>query len=67
MFFSVPKFDLFLFYLMERSASAIYNISQANWVVFGWLFKYILEKNHFLNCSIFFYLVGTCDICLENT
>ena len=32
--FSLPKFDLFLFYLMERRASATYNISQANWVVF---------------------------------
>ena len=36
--FSLPKFDLFLFYLMERRASATYNTSQANWVIFVWLF-----------------------------
>ena len=32
--FSLPKFDLFLFYLMERRVSATYNILQANWVGF---------------------------------
>ena len=33
--FYLPKFDFFLFYLMERRESGFYNISQANWVVFG--------------------------------
>ena len=36
--FFLPKFDLLRFYLMERRASATYNILQANWVVFGWFF-----------------------------
>ena len=36
--FFLPNFDLLLFYLMERKASATYNKLQANWVVFGWFF-----------------------------
>ena len=38
MFFSVPQFDLIFFYLVERSASATYNIEQANCFVLDWFF-----------------------------
>ena len=41
MLFYVPKFDLLLFYPFESSASATYNLSQDNWVVFGWFFFWI--------------------------
>ena len=37
--FNPTKFDLLLFYLMERRTSATYNISQVNCVVFGWFFN----------------------------
>ena len=65
--FSPPKFDLFLFYLMERRASATYNISQANWVVFGWFLINVRKKCHFWSCSISLSFVGICDIYLENS
>ena len=63
--FFLPNFDLLLFYLMERTASATYNILQANWVVFGWFFFLInLRKNcHFFSNSF----VGICYIYLENS
>ena len=64
--FSPPKFDLFLFYLIERRASATYNISQANWVVFCWFYK--CQKNcHFWSCSISNSFVEICDIYLGNS
>ena len=37
--FSLPQIDLLLFYLMERRASATYNILQTNSVVFGSCFE----------------------------
>ena len=57
--FSLPKFDLLLFYLIERRASATYNILQANWVVFGWILDKCWENSHTF--------VGVCDIYLENS
>ena len=66
--FSLPNFDLFLFYLMERTALATYNILQANGVVFGWFFLINLRKKcHFWCCSISNSFVGICCIYLENS
>ena len=65
--FSLPTFDLLLFYLMERTTSATYNILQANWVVFCWFFLIKVRQNcHFWSCSISNFFVGICDIYLEN-
>ena len=64
--FSVPKFDLLLFYLMEKSTSATYNISQTNWVVFGSCLINVREKCHFSDCSFSHSFVGICDIYPEN-
>ena len=65
--FSVPKFDLLLIYLIERSASATYNIWQANWVVLADFFFINVKKNcHFWSCSISYSCIGICDIYLED-
>ena len=65
--FSLPKFDLFLLYLMERRASATYKISQANWAVFGWLFDRFRNNCHFWSCCISNYFIGICDFYLVNS
>ena len=51
--FSLPKFHLLLFYLMERTASATYNILQANFVVLVDIFEKILKKNATFEVALF--------------
>ena len=46
------KIWFFLFYLMERRASATYNISQANWVVFVVFLINVRKHCHFWSSSI---------------
>ena len=53
--------------LMERSVSATYNISQANWVLFGWLFEKCWKNCHFLSFSTSYSFVRICVIYLENS
>ena len=50
--FFVPKFDLLLFYMMERSPSVTDKIWQANWVVLVDFCKNVRKKCHFWICSI---------------
>ena len=64
--FPYQKFDLLLFYLMERTASATYNILQANWVVLVDFLKNLRKNCHFWCCSISNSFVGICYIYLEN-
>ena len=52
--FSLPNFDLLLFYLMERTASATYNILQANWVV---LVDFLINVRKKLSlCKLLYFL-----------
>ena len=64
---SLPKFDLFLFYLMERTASATCKILQANWVVLVDFLINVRKNCHFWSCSISNSVVGICDIYLEKS
>ena len=52
---------------MERRASATYNISQANWVVFVQFWINVRKNSHFWSCFISHSFVGICDIYLENS
>ena len=45
--FSLPKFDLLLFYLMERRASATYNISHITDIFLIFFFINVRKKNTF--------------------
>ena len=51
--FSVPKLDLSLFYLIERSASVTYKMSQANWIVLN---EFLIKKKRSLLKLLYFLL-----------
>ena len=65
--FSLPKFDIFLFYLIERRASATYNISQAIELFFCDFLINVRKNCHFWSCSISHSFVGICNFHLENS
>ena len=65
-FFSVPKSDMLLFDLMERSASATYDISQSELFLVHCLVN-VRNNCHFLSCNFSRSFVGIYDIYLENS